>query len=94
MRLLNEQIPIDIYNRFNISGRSSRLLYPKFLLSKIKNNTNSFVLNASKILNYLYGYDIPYHLLSTPGFKKRLKNHLLSMQNFYLSVKKDVSQRF
>ena len=82
MRLLNEQIPIDIYNRFNISSRSSRLLYPKFLLSKIK--SNSFVLNASKILNYLYDHDIPYHLLSTPVFKKRLKNHLLYMQNLSL----------
>ena len=79
MRLINERIPIDIYNRFKISSRSDRLLYPKFCSSKIKNN--SFVLNSSKILNYLYEHDIPYHLLSTPVFKKRFKNHLLFVQN-------------
>ena len=62
MRLLKEQIPVDIYHRFNIASRSCRLLYPKFSMSKAKNN--NFVFNAPNILNYLFEHDVPYHLLS------------------------------
>ena len=62
MGLLKERIPVDVYHRFSISSRSCRLLYPKFSMSKTKNN--DFVFNASKILNYLLEHDVPYHIFS------------------------------
>jgi hypothetical protein len=78
MRLIEEKIPVNIYNRFTLSDRSSKILYPKFSMSKIKNND---IFNSSKILNYLLGHDIPYHILPITTFKKRLKNYLLNIQN-------------
>ena len=83
MGLLKERIPVDVYHRFSISSRSCRLLYPKFSMSKTKNN--NFVFNASKILNYLLEHDVPYHILSISIFKKRFKNHLLHIQNLGLN---------
>ena len=79
MRLIEEKIPVNIYNRFTLSDRSSKILYPKFSMSKIKNN--DFIFNSSKILNHLLGHDIPYHILPMTTFKKRMKNHLLNIQN-------------
>ena len=79
MRILNEAIPVNIFEKFVISERSYRLIYPKFNLSKVKDN--NFVFNASKILNYLLASDIPYHIITAPVFKKRLKSHLMNTQN-------------
>ena len=79
MRILNQTIPVNIFEKFVISERSYRLIFPKFNLSKIKDN--NFIFNASKILNYLLVNDIPYYILSASVFKKRLKSHLINMQN-------------
>jgi hypothetical protein len=70
---------VNIYNRFTSSDRSSKILFPKLSMSEIKNN--DFIFSSSKILNYLLGHDIPYHILPITTFKKRLKNHLLNIQN-------------
>ena len=83
MSILKSQSPVQIFKLFHVSERSSRLLLPKFVKSKIM--YNNFIYNASKILNFLYDNDIPYSILSPPVFKKRLKNHLLNMQNKSLS---------
>ena len=44
MRVLTSQVPVTIFNRFKISDRTSRLILPKFTLSKIKDN--NFVFNT------------------------------------------------
>ena len=79
MRILNNKSPGQIFKLFNISERSDRLILPRFKSSKIM--YNNFVYNASKILNFLYDNAIPYNILSPSIFKKRLKDHLLNMQN-------------
>ena len=79
MRILNQNVPINIFEKFVISERSYRLIYPKFNLSKVKDS--NFTFNASKILKYFLNNDIPYHILSASVFKKRLKSHLINMQN-------------
>ena len=83
MGILKSQSPVQIFKLFHVSERSSRLLLPKFVKSKIM--YNNFIYNASKILNFLYHNDIPYSILSPHVFKKRLKNHLLNRQNKSLS---------
>ena len=85
MRVLDNKVPHNLFNLFNISERSGRLLLPKFSLSKARDN--SFIFNASKILNYLLEHAIPYHILSAAVFKLRLKKHLMNIQN--LSVDGD-----
>ena len=79
MSILKNESPSQIFKLFNVSERSGRLLLPKFVSSKIM--YNNFIYNASKLLNFLNENDIPYSILSPPIFKKRLKNHLLNMQN-------------
>ena len=79
MSILKNESPGQIFKLFNVSERSGRLLLPKFVSSKIM--YNNFIYNASKLINFLYENDIPYSILSPPIFKKRLKNHLLNMQN-------------
>ena len=79
MSILKNQSPGQVFRLFNVSERSSRLLLPKFVSSKIM--YNNFIYNASKILNFLNDNGIPYSILSPPVFKKRFKNHLLNMQN-------------
>ena len=79
IRIFNQAIPINISSKFTISERSYRLLYPMLKSNKIKNH--NFIFNSSKILNYLLAHDITYYILSVPVFKKRLKVHLLNVQN-------------
>ena len=79
MSILKNESPGQIFKLFNVSERSGRLLLPKFVSSKIM--YNNFIYNASKLLNFLYENDVPYSILSPLIFKKRLKNHLLNMQN-------------
>ena len=79
MRILNQAIPVNIFAKFTVSERSYRLIYPIFKSTKIKNY--NFIFNSSKILNYLLANNIPYHILPAPVFKKRLKVHLMNMQN-------------
>ena len=86
-RILCTEIPKLIYNLFEVSDRTHRLILPKFNRSSVK--TNSFIFNSSKILNYLLQHDIPYHILPLSIFKKRLKRHLQATQN--LSVNGDDS---
>ena len=83
MRVLTSKVPVTIFNRFKISDRTERLIFPKFTLSKVKDN--NFVFNASKILNYLMDHAIPYHILTVAIFKKILKNHLLNIQNISIN---------
>jgi hypothetical protein len=52
MRLVEGKLPTNSYNRFTLSDRSNKILYPKFFMSKIKNN--NFVFNTSKILIKLF----------------------------------------
>ena len=82
MRIMTNNIPISLFKLFTVSERSGRLILPKFSLSKVKDN--SFVFNASKILNYFYEHDIPYHILTAAVFKSRVKKHLLNTQNLSL----------
>ena len=87
MRILTNNVPKSLFKLFEVSERSGRLILPKFSLSKVKDN--SFVFNASKILNYFYEHDIPYHILTAAVFKSRVKKHLLKTQN--LSFEGDVN---
>ena len=82
MNIIRNKLPAQIFDRFLISTSTNRLILPKFRTTRMKNS--SFVLNVSKILNYLYINDIPYHILSPYVFKKRLKTHLLTVQNISL----------
>ena len=84
---MTNNVPISLFKLFTVSERSGRLILPKFSLSKVKND--SFIFNASKVLNYFYEHDIPYHTLTPAVFKSRVKKHLLNTQN--LSLEGDVN---
>ena len=79
MKVISTQSPCLLFNFFQPSVRSNRLLLPKFNYESLKKK--SFVYNGSKIINYLINHDIPFFgLISLPVFKIRLKRHLLTIQ--------------
>ena len=79
MKIVTSKSPKIIFMKFNVSGRSLRLIYPLFKSTKIMNS--SFVYNSSKILNHLLQNDIKYYDLSLSVFKSRLKRHLMFVQS-------------
>ena len=80
MKILTSQSPRLLFDYFEISGHSNRLIFPKFNLESLK--SKSFIFNGSKILNYLLEHFIPYFgMISCSVFKTRLKRHLLTIQS-------------
>merc|ERR1712025_714822 len=80
MKILLTKSPANIFNNFEVSERSIRLLIPHFKHETLKRL--SFTYNGSKIINHLLECDIPYFgLISIPVFKSRLKRHLLTNQS-------------
>ena len=78
-KIINYKMPKNLKHMFVLSAHSDRLITPKFHLSLAINN--SFIYNSQKILNFLLNHDIPYNKISINTFKKRLKNHLITLQS-------------
>ena len=80
MGILKSQSPVQIFKLFHVSERSSRLLLPKFLKSKIM--CNNFIYNASKILNFLYDNDIPYSIFRKRQISEKDKFYFTAIEKF------------
>ena len=81
-RILSSNKPIDIYNHFDVSPRSHRILLPKF--NKEKYKSQSFVFNASKIVNYFVSNKISHFDTTNASYKISIKRHLLKRQSICL----------
>ena len=81
-KILCYKKPIAVYNLYQPSARSSRLLLPKF--NKEMYKSNSFIFNSSKILNHLLTNTINYNTTSLQTFKINVKRFLMARQNIFL----------
>ena len=79
MKVLCSQTPEIIYNFFSKSTRSDRLILPKFKKEMYK--SNSFIFNASKVVNHLLANKINPFSTSKLTFKVLTKRYLLTKQN-------------
>ena len=80
MKILTSQSPKILFDHFQVSGHSNRLILPQFHLESMK--SKSFIFNGSKILNYFMEHAIPYFgMISLSVFKSRIKRHLLTNQS-------------
>ena len=84
-RILDAGKPVRIYDFFDISPRSHLLSLPKYKKEKLK--SNSFIFNASKIINYFLKNHVSYRDISQSTFKILLKRYLMALQS--KSVKSD-----
>ena len=82
-KVLSSKKPATIFNFFDISSRSSRLILPKF--NKEKYKSNSFIFNSSKIINLLAANNIDYNGLSLQRFKTLVKRFLMNRQNKHIN---------
>ena len=82
-RILSSNKPIDIFNQFDVSPRSHRILLPKF--NKEKYKSNSFVFNSSKIINYFVCNKISHFDYTNDTYKLAIKRHLLTRQSLSLN---------
>ena len=72
-KILLTKSPVNIYNNFQNSVRSLRLIIPKFRHETLKRM--SFTNNGSRIINHLLECDIPYFgLISIPVLNHDLKD--------------------
>ena len=78
-KVLSSKKPATIFDFFEISPGSSRLILPKF--NKEKTKSNSFIFNSSKIINLLAANNIKYSVLSLQRFKTLVKRFLMTRQN-------------
>ena len=83
-KIINSNMPNNIFNFFPLSNRSNRIILPKY--KKATFQKASFVHNSSKILNYFLSNNILYYEISPFTLKTQVKRHLLFKQN--LSKKK------
>ncbi|NRB82034.1 MAG: reverse transcriptase family protein, partial [Saccharospirillaceae bacterium] len=87
-KLIINRSPIQIYNLYNISSHSKRLILPLYKHSipmKL-----SFIFNSSKILNYFLSQEIDYTVdINHDAFKNKLKRHLMFRQSFSYSKNSD-----
>ena len=99
-KILSTGKPKQIYGLFCKSERSNRLILPKFNSERYK--SNSFIFNASKIVNNILSNGLDIYAMSKPTLKINLKRHLMAKQsatlhgdyNWYpcnLSIFSDVS---
>ena len=84
-KILNNRSPKNIFQFFEISCRSIRLITPKFRLTSMQ--TKSFSFTASKVINFLLQSDICYSGYTLKSFKGKLKSHLIFKQS--LCIKND-----
>ena len=82
-KILDSGRPSLVYDFFHLSSISNRLILPKF--SKEKFKSNSFIHNASKIINYFSANKILYSNKTQSTFKILLKRHLISQQSASLN---------
>ena len=75
--------PTAVYNLYQRTDRSLRLLLPKFKKENYK--SRSFIYNSSKILNLLLAKNINYSLCSTDTFKINVKRYLMARQNIFVN---------
>ena len=71
--------PEQISDIFIKSGRSNRLLLPKFKNERYK--SNSFIFNASKILNHILSDGLDIYAMSQTTLKMNLKRYLMAKQS-------------
>ena len=79
--------PTAIYNLYQQTERSLRLLLPKFKKETYK--SQSFIFNSSKILNFLLSKNINYSLCSIDAFKINVKRFLMARQNIFVNKNSD-----
>ena len=78
-KILNTSKPEQISDLFIKSGRSNRLLLPKFTNERYK--SNSFIFNASKILNHILSDGLDIYAMSQITLKINLKRYLMAKQS-------------
>ena len=85
-KLIMCRLPVQVYNFYDVSPRSNRLLLPLYKHSKLAQL--SFIYNSTKIINYFLSQDIDYNSVSSHDvFKNNIKRHLMFRQS--LSLKND-----
>ena len=71
--------PVQIFELFDQSARSNRLILPKFNYERYK--SNSFIFNVSKIVNNIISNGIDIYAMSQITLKINLKRYLITKQS-------------